>query len=393
MKNFLLFIIILFILAAFLRVDFFFTIVYFFLGIYVLARAWSSRMVKQLVMTREFGNRAFLGDEVAVTLSVKNDGWLPVPWLMVHESYPLNLSLTPFFREVISMPGNSTHIFSYKLLARRRGYYQIGPFTVNMGDMLGLNQTVAGRVDPDYLIIYPKIKTMAELGLPTHSPQVILPTPIPIFEDTSRIMGVREYTRGDNPRHIHWTATASTGQTMVKQFQPAIARDSAIFLNLTRADYPRRVQESATEIGIMVAASLANHMIMIEKLPVGLNVRGRDPLAEQETPFRLPPRKERAQLLQILELLARIQPADEGDFLESLRQEVVHLTWGATVIIITSQESEPLLHTLLWLRQTGYNPTLVLVGPKESGQTAVQLEFPTFKVWSEEDISVWSPTI
>ncbi len=394
MSNFGLFIFILFILAAILRVDFFFTILYLFVGVYILSRAWTNRMVKQLVCRRHFGNRAFLGDEITVSITAENTGWLPIPWLMVHETYPLNLSLTPFFREVVSLGGRSTHTFTYRLLARRRGYYQIGPLIVQSGDLLGLNQKQAGRVEPDHLIVYPKIKTMAELGLPTHSPQVILPTPIPIFEDPARILGVRGYHWGDNPRHIHWLATASTGQMMVKQFQPAIARDSAIFLNLTRADYDRAEQDPAMELAIVVAASLANHMITHEKLPVGLDTIAMDPLAQEKRYFSLPPRKERAQLLQILEVLARVQPVDKADFLEYVRRRVVHLTWGATVILITNQESEPLLHTLLWLKRTGFNPTMVFVRPARARQLTTQLEeIPTFEVWGERDVEIWSPSL
>lgn len=390
MKNFGLFIFILFLLAAFLRIDFFFTLVYFFVGIYIVSRFWSNRMMQQLVTRRELTNRAFLGDEVTVTLTVENQGWWPIPWLMVHDSYPLNLAVTPFFREVISLTGRGHHTFNYGLIARRRGYYRIGPLTVSAGDLLGIHRQQVGQIEPDVLIVYPKIKSMAELGLPTYSPQVVLPTAVPIFEDPSRIMGVREYMRGDNPRHIHWKATATTGQTMMKQFQPAIARDTAIFLNMTLSDYDRAEQISGIEMAITVAASLANHMIMIEKLPVGLNTFALDPLTEQERPFNLPPRKERGHLLQILELLARIQSVENTDFLGRVRQEALHLTWGATIIIITNQESEALLHTLLGLRQSGFNPSLVLVSNRRTRQFTPQFNFPVFEIWNEKDIELWS---
>ena len=393
MNNFLVFIIVLFILAAVLRVDFFFTIVYLFVGVYILARVWTNRVINQLAYSRTLDNRAFLGDEVEVKLTIKNQGWLPALWLLLHETYPLSLSITPFFREVISLPGQATHTLTYKLRARRRGYYQIGPLTVQTGDLLGLNQKEAGRVGSDTLIVYPKIKTMSELGLPTHSPQVILSTPIPIFEDPSRILGVRDYKRGDNPRHIHWLATASTRQVLVKQFQPAIARDTAIFLNMVRPDYQREEQISAIEMAIIVAASLANHMVTHEQLPVGLHTSAMDPVTAKEQQFNLPPRKERGHLLQILEVLARIQPVDEGQFLDYVRQQVVRLTWGATIIIITNQESDHLVHTALWLRQSGFSPVLVFVGAKKRRHLTTQFEFPTFEVWVEEDIATWTPSL
>ncbi len=135
-------------------------------------------------------------------------------------------------------------------------------------------------------------------------------------------------------------------------------------------------------------------MITHEKLPVGLDTIAMDPLAQEKRYFSLPPRKERAQLLQILEVLARVQPVDKADFLEYVRRRVVHLTWGATVILITNQESEPLLHTLLWLKRTGFNPTMVFVRPARARQLTTQLEeIPTFEVWGERDVEIWSPSL
>ncbi len=81
-----------------LRVDFFFTVAYFFAGIYLVSRMWSKRVLKQLCIRRDLTSRAFLGDEIEVTVTVENRGWLPAPWLMLHDPYPLNLAATPQFK-------------------------------------------------------------------------------------------------------------------------------------------------------------------------------------------------------------------------------------------------------------------------------------------------------
>jgi uncharacterized protein (DUF58 family) len=111
-----------------------------------------------------------------------------------------------------------------------------------------------------------------------------------------------------------------------------------------------------------------------------------DPLTQQQQHFNLPARKERAQLLQILEVLARIQPINDGDFLGHVRQQAVHLSWGATIILITNQDSEPLLHTLLWLKHTGFNPALILVRPERARQFTTQLQFPIFEIWDDREL-------
>lgn len=396
MGNFIIFILILFVLASVLRVDFFFTILYLFVGVYLASRFWSRQMLKKLEITRTLPGRAFLGERVPVTLSLKNLGPLPVPWLLLNDTFSTVLSSPAFFREVISLPGKGSYSGEYVLTARRRGHYQIGPLILQSGDLLGIDKNLSRSFEANSLIVYPKILPLARLGLPTYSPQVILPTPIPLFRDSTRVIGVKNYSAGDNPRHIHWPATAATGRVLVKQFQTAIARETTIFLNMALADYGRPGQAGvAIELAIVVAASLANHVIMREELPVGLITTAHDPLTGQTQHFRLSPGKGQAHLMQILEVLARVEGLDEAHFLAGLRQEAVRLAWGTTVVIITSAESEELLKTLLLLKRSGFHVTLVLVQPAAYAYTSDSLSqglgLPIFKIKREQDIEAWLP--
>lgn len=394
MGNFIIFILALFALAALLRIDFFFSILYLFVSVYVIAHFWSRRILRHVRISRSLIQRAFLGDHVMVTLTVENLSRLPIPWLLLNESLPVALTSPPFRQEVITLGGRASHQLQYTLLARQRGYYLVGPLMLQTGDLLGFKRQLSNNFAPDYLIIYPKIVPIAELGLPTHSPQVTLPTQVPLFQDPARIIGVRPYSPGDNPRHIHWPASAATGEILVKQFQPAIARDNAIFLNMDRADYARySYPDSAIELAITVAASLAHHLLGFEKLPVGLATTAFDPLHQAQQSFYLPPRKGRDQLTQILEVLARVQAAANLQFLDRLRQEAVHLSWGTTLIVITSGESEELLETLLLLKRSGFQPTLVLVQPPGRLQTRLEgvyhLNLPVYRIQREKEIEVW----
>ncbi|NIN74493.1 MAG: DUF58 domain-containing protein, partial [Xanthomonadales bacterium] len=94
------------------------------------------------------------------------------------------------------------------------------------GDLLGIERRSVARAEPSYLTVYPRVVPLQKLGLPTRSPLVALPAGAHLFEDPARVMGVRDYQPGDSPRRIHWTATASAGRLLVKQYQPAIARET-----------------------------------------------------------------------------------------------------------------------------------------------------------------------
>jgi uncharacterized protein (DUF58 family) len=396
MANFVVFILILFALAALLRVDFFFTIFYLFAGIYLASRFWMRRARRAIVITRDFPPRAFLGEQLTVKLTVHNQGRLPLPWLVINETFSTVLASPPFFQQVLALGGQESHTLEYPLTARRRGFYDIGPMQVETGDLLGLTRGLRRTIPAQPLIVYPKIVPIARLRLPTHSPQVVLPTPVPLFKDPTRMTGVQPYQTGDNPRHIHWPATATQGRLLVKQFESAIARDSAVFLNLDLADYGRSGQAAvAIELAVVAAASVANHILQRENLPAGLFAAGLDPLTEQAQQFRLPPAKGRGQLMQMLEVLARVEGTPDRRFIPTIRQESVHLSWGTTVTVITGGQSDELLLTLLSLKRAGFQVALVLVQPAAYAYPPVS-PWPgigTIIIQREKDIERWQPTI
>jgi uncharacterized protein (DUF58 family) len=86
MGNFIFFILVLFVLASLLRIDFFFTILYLFGGAYILSRLWARRMLRNLSLSRALPQRAFLGEQVTVTLTLENRSFLPA--LLQKGRYP-----------------------------------------------------------------------------------------------------------------------------------------------------------------------------------------------------------------------------------------------------------------------------------------------------------------
>lgn len=376
------------VIAAWLRIDFYLNILYLVFAVYFFSHFWMRRTLERLKIERDFVTRAFLGDEVTVELRVENQDWLPVPWLQINESLPVELSSPPFFRQVISLHTHEMRRLHYTLRCGRRGYYPIGAMSVDTGDLLGMVGQRVMQVEPSYLTVYPKVLPLHKLGLPTRSPFVELSARSPLFEDPSRVRGVREYQRGDSPRRIHWSASARTGHLLVKQYQPAIAREMLICLDLNEDDYQQNQRATATELAIVVAASIANHIIMQEKLPVGLATEAMDPMISQSRHILLPPRRERSHLMHLLEVLARVQVITDAPFAERVRRESVNLSWGSTLTVITGEPSQPLIETLLYLRQAGLAVALLLIQPAALSpdiQTRSHLlRLPIYRIWDEE---------
>lgn len=384
---------VLLLVAVVLRVEFYFAIVYLFGAIYVLSRLWARRLKGALRAQRQLETRAFIGDRVPVQVTLHNVGWLPIPWLTATEMLPLELASPPFHREALTLGAKESQTLRYELRCQRRGYYAIGPLRLQTGDLLGVAHHMPFQVEPSFLTVYPRVVPLHKLGLPTHSPSVALVARSPLFEDPARIMGVREYRRGDSPRRIHWTATASTGRMVVKNYQPSIARETLICLDMRDEGYAHEQLHSASELAVIVAASLANHIIVQEKLPVGLAMDVWDPLPKDQVRVMLPPRSERAHLSQILEVLARARLTSGVSFAELLRTASLELSWGGTLAIVTGHADSWLLENLLVLRRAGYMVSVILVQPRqglgELQQQAEVLGVSVRQVWYEHDLETW----
>lgn len=389
MARLVLFLLLLLAIALALRVDPLFSVVWFLLGLYALARLWTRRAARDVQIRRRFVDHAFHGDQVKVDLAVRNNGRLPIPWLEISESVPLELKTASTPAQVVTLGPHKERHLRYVLSCRRRGYYRLGPTHAHTGDVLGIEERYLALPEPKHLTVYPRVVPLERLGLPTRSAVVTVPTPVPLFEDPARVVGVRDYRPGDSPRRIHWTATARIGRPMVKLYQPATARETLICLDLNLNSYPIRRFE-ATEQAIVVAASLANHMAVQERMPVGLATEARDSMLQTSRRVALAPRPERTQLMSVLEVLARVEAVSEGRFVDLLRQESLNLSWGATLVAITGHIDDTLAETMLYLKKSGYAVSAILVRPDAlRPEDAGRIELggvPVYRVWTDREM-------
>src|SRR5581483_7162778 len=90
----------------------------------------------------------------------------------------------------------------------------------------------------------------------------------------------------------------------------------------------------------------------------------RESVAEQLNRRRIliPPASNQEQRKRIMEALARIQGFFGSSIEDLIRQERTHLPAGATVVVITSTISDPLLDVLSRLKQAGHAVTILMVG-------------------------------
>jgi uncharacterized protein (DUF58 family) len=440
-------------LAASFRVEFFYSVLYLFVLTGLLARLWVWRAWRNLDIRREFESHVFLGETATLRLRIRNSGRLPIPWVRVEDRLPARLTPQDAFRAVVSVLPRETRTLEYQVVGQKRGYYPIGPLQVELGDVFGFYTRAMATATPSYLTVYPKILSLDKLGLPSRSPFGSLKTHQIIYEDPSRVVGVRDYMRGDSLRKINWKVSAATGRLQVTKYEPAITLDTLLFLNLNTEEYDLAYADGATELAIVVAASLAHHLAELRQ-PVGLICNGRDPAAaldsgpdgapeeatEMEPPagdgasragapqpwdlerprpgqidrrgldelgfalpssralarerpsIAIPPGKGRAHLMRILEALARVQAQPSQPLASLLRQQAVRLPWGSTIAVITWGRALGLVDALVALRKSGFNVVVVLVrfGFRDVFPAELAaMGFQVHEVRSEEDVTLF----
>jgi uncharacterized protein (DUF58 family) len=389
MRDFIPALIALFILAIVARDDTVLTLFYLMAAVYFVGRWWSRRALRAVHYKRNFTAHAFPNETVPVRLVLTNSGLLPVVWVSLHESLPSEISAALNVREVASLGPHGRRHIEYTLRTYKRGYYPVGPLFLGSGDLFGLHDDTGVQGDPDHLTVYPRVVPLTRLGLPSRSPLGTLRHTQPIFEDPTRVSGKRPYQVGDSLRRVDWRATAASGQLQVKLFEPSIALETMIFLDLHTAAYDLRYRFDATELAVVVAASLASWVVS-QKQPVGLVSNGLDPLGVSA----MPARKGRAHLIRILETLARIQMSESGLPLgDLLRRQAVSLPWGTTLIVVSGRSDEALFDSLFRARRAGLNIVLIFTVPladfNQVRQRGEHFGFKVYQITRERDLDRW----
>ena len=368
MADFLPFLIFLMILAVFLQAGPAITVFYMIIGTFILGLWWQKRALKHLKVTRRFIDHAYLGETIQIELIIENTSLLPILWLEIHESLPVNLRAGRDIKEVLSLGLRGKKTIHYEINAFKRGYYPIGPLLIESGDPLGLTKPSQITIPESPLTIYPHIVDLAALGLPSRSPFGTLRNENPVYEDPTRLMGKRGFQNGDSVRKIDWKSSASSGELLVKLYEASIALELALLLDLDKTSYEIDSFYDATELAVTAAASLAAWSKRHQQ-SVGLFTNGLDPLAADRLSHALPPRKGAGHLISLLELLARIQPGIScpvGSWLEDVRGE---LSWGTTLIFISGKVSPETFDQLFQARKAGLNPVILLTGRPTDLQT------------------------
>ncbi len=317
--------------------------------------------------------RLFPGETTELTLQIINRKPLPLPWIKIDDEIPVgmagNLSTLPAARPGFCLLSRSASILWYskaswkcRLQGDKRGYYKLGPIRITSGDIFGFYPRWASLPLTDYIIVYPRIFPLDQLGIPSLHPMGESRSNRRIFQDPTRTIGIQDYRPQDSPKHIHWKASARRQSLQVKIFEPTTTLKVSLFLAADgfQPNDSRSVEDF--ELAVSVAASVAYYLVE-QGTPVGLI--SNSSLADSGLEVRIPPGGSRDQLMEILEALAKVTPQATDSMETILQRECNSLPSGTTLILIASKAPESLLWLLNDLKEKGYKLLLLLIGDQQ----------------------------
>jgi uncharacterized protein (DUF58 family) len=187
-----------------------------------------------------------------------------VPWALLEDLLPLTILKKDARLKVIKgkhvqismlRAGGETTI-RYQLECLRRGFYQIGPLVIENGDLFGLHRRYRIETRPGYLLVYPRQVSLEGYELVSRRPIGDVRMSHRLYEDPTRIAGVRAYEPGDPLNRIHWKATARTGMLHSKIHEPSTLSGATVVLDFHEAGYGARGEPFRSELAITTALSL-----------------------------------------------------------------------------------------------------------------------------------------
>ena len=313
---------------------------------------WPHWLVKRLSVTRTGPTRAQEDNTVIFHVEVKNMGWLPRFMVELVDHLPfVGAADGPVSQGektlgvVAYVPGGGARRFEVPLVCEKRGLYQLGPVGLASSFPLGLTEARQKRNNGvQTLTIYPAVFPIMALplrGAPSqiHRGGFLLPE----GAGTAEFSGLREYRRGDNPRHVHWPTTARRNELMIKEFEPLASACLYFALDLSADANIGQGRLSSFEYAVRIAASMAQHASN-NAIPSRL-------IAHGEHSLYLPAGTGTAHYQGMLDQLAVIDANGTVPYAQVLENVAMTCQRGETVVAFLSEPESRSVVTLRALAQ------------------------------------------
>lgn len=370
-------------------------LVYSFLALLLISRIMVYIWLKPLTCEREIkGEVVNIGEKVYVATIIQNKSPLPVLWTYGEESLPEKMPKDGITKRLFFLPPGRSFHFSYNFIPTRRGCHQVGPMILETGDIFGLFKKCKTDKYRDFVTALPAYGIIEEYRVGERRNLGDYTAVRSIFEDPSRLAGIRDYIKGDPLKKIHWKASAHSGRLCSKVYEPVTEAGATVVLDFHERSWVNAKSPggalSADEYGVELACSLCKYLAD-GKWRVGFFSNGRDPLglpgitiayakateslhealqnarASKRKDSRLEPiyisaSRSPEQFSIIREQLGRIELSDGLPVEDVLMLELPHIDRQQVLAVITGDATDSFVQKMLTIRSLGYRLMVFIVG-------------------------------
>ncbi|HEY51946.1 MAG TPA: DUF58 domain-containing protein [Caldilineae bacterium] len=333
-------------------------------GLVGISYIWAREMRDKIQAERTSrGNWIVVGDRVQEKFRLRNGSSFPLLWATVTDH-----SDVPGYAidRAVAVDARGSYAWQAQGVCTKRGVFTLGPWSLSLGDPLGLFDVSLSYPEVRTLMVYPRVMRLPEFRLPRGSASGRASRALPAPTEALLARTVRHYVPGDSLHLVHWRKTAQLGKLMIRQFDQEPAGALWLVLDLDAAVQAGEGQESTLEYGVILAASLAAKHLD-ENRAVGLVALGREAKI-------VPPQPGRGNLWQLLHALTHAEAAEGWPLARVLKQIRPDIGRGRTVLVITSSSQTDWVGELLQYQRRDITTAALLLdaasftSPREEGQ-------------------------
>jgi len=344
-------------------------------------QVWSRRGLADVHYTRRLArDRLEWGDETSLTVSIWNRRRVPLAWLRADDAAstgvlvnerPLVLSGSGdrVLRNTWTLAPFERVVREFHVRADRRGVFELGPVSLEVGDLFAREAASEERDLIDHFLVRPRT-VAAPILLDEDRWGGEDRAHAGLTEDPSRFAGVREYAPGDPIRRIHPRASARLGRPVIKRFEPSRDREVLIAVDVQTSPGPAwdvDYDAEAVETLYVTAASIARSLLGA-RAAVGLTATG---YSGVESRFAsLPVSAAPGQTERLLDLLARLSSHPSAPFERLLGTVARTVRPGTTVVVLSARDPSPFIAHLRGIQRRGAAILVVTCGPQGPADAA-----------------------
>jgi len=325
--------------------------------------AWNSRLPKRVGIERHFGGRFAVGAETEVRIEIANRTARDIS-LIVKDEYPPQMKLSGAREARVGVEAQTSAALVYELTPPKRGRFEFGSIAVRFLSRWRLVWCQT-RIDaPVAVKVYPNMRRAREVELRALGTRsfVAARRKSQWRGEGREFESLRDYVRGDEMRHISWTATARRGRLVTRQYQ--MERDQTILIMLDAGRLMTARIESETKLDSAVHAALA---LMSAAARAGDNA-GLLVFGRRVKAF-LPPKRGAEHLDAALEALHAIEPElIEPSYSRAFEFAAANSRRRSLVVVLTDlvdEEGSRELLTSLKLLRPRHLPLVVTIADRD----------------------------